>query len=105
MVAGRLSLSDPFEISLPQSASQSSPSTQELVILLGADGQLAVDGDVMSAEEMKLKIADQLSRDPSAKLRLKADADAEAVEVVVIMEILRDAGVETLELLTVQGGS
>jgi biopolymer transport protein ExbD len=36
-----------------------------------------------------------------AAVRLKADGGVEAVRVVAIMELLRAAGIETLQLLTV----
>ena len=103
MVAGRLSSSDPFEISPPNSRGQAPPAAQEMMLLVGRNGELAVDGEVMSSERMRQIVAARFAEDTVTKLRLKADAGADAVLIVGIMEILRDAGVEKLQLLTVPG--
>ena len=103
MLAGRLSASDPFGITPPGSESQALPDPQEIMLLVGRNGELAVDGEVVSPEQMQQIIAARFAGDISTNLRLKADARAEAVLIVGIMENLRDAGVEKLELLTVPG--
>lgn len=101
MVAGRLTSSDPFEISPPNSDVQAPPSTQEMMVQVGQNGELAVDGQEMPLEQMRQIVTERFAEDTATKLRLKADADIDAVRIVEIMEILRDAGVEKLELLTV----
>ena len=105
MVAGRPALPDPFEIDPPLSASESLQDPQELIVLVGADGRLALDGTVMPEDRMKSSVADRLSVSESVQVRLKADAQVQATRVIAVMELLRDAGVERLKLLTIQGGS
>ncbi|ANK82599.1 MAG: biopolymer transporter ExbD [Rhizobiales bacterium NRL2] len=99
MLAGRLTAADPFEIAPPESASGADPVAEEMLILVAADGRLALDGAMVSEAEL----AERLGREPR-RVRLKADAEAEAVRVVQVMEVLRDAGVENLHLLTVPAG-
>ena len=103
MVAGRLSSSDPFEISPPNSRERAPPNAQEMMLLVGRNGELAVDGEVMVPERMRQIITERFRQDSTTKLRLKADANADAVLIVEVMETLRDAGVEKLQLLTVPG--
>lgn len=101
MLAGRLAASDPFEVSPPASQSEAPAERQQVLVLLGADGQLALDNEVVEAGALRQSVAARLSENENLGVRLKADAAAEASEVVAVMELLREAGVERLTLLTV----
>lgn len=105
MLAGKLSASDPFEVAPARSASEGLVETPDMLVLVGAGGQLALDGDILDQAALKAAIAERLA-DASgsaapARVRLKADGGAEATRVVAVMEALREAGVERLNLLTV----
>lgn len=97
MIAGRLTSADPFEIAPPTSASGEDPAAGEALVLVAADGRLALDGAPVSEAEL----ADRLRGAEGRQIRLKADANAEAVRVVAVMEVLQEAGIEKLDLLTV----
>ena len=101
MVAGRPTLPDPFEIDPPLSASEGLLDPQELLVVVGADGRLALDGTVMPDDSLKSSVVERLSVNESLEVRLKADAQVQATRVITVMELLRDAGVEQLKLLTV----
>lgn len=105
MVAGRPTLPDPFEIEPPLSASENLLNPQELLVVVGADGRIALDGTVMPEDSLKSSVADRLSVTESVQVRLKADAQVHATRVILVMELLRDAGVDQLKLLTVQTGN
>ena len=104
MLAGKLAVSDPFEIAPPRSASEGPAEMQELLVLVGADGKLALDGEVLEEAALEAAIAERLSATEDARVRLKADGRAEATQVIAVMELLRAAGVERLKLLTVPEG-
>jgi len=104
MLAGRISATDPFRIEPPRSASEAPIESQESVVLVSADGRLALDGEVMERAALEAAIAERMSQDPAPRIRLKADGRAEATGVVAVMEWLREAGVERLKLLTVPEG-
>ncbi len=104
MLAGRLAASDPFEIAPPRSASEGSAASPDMLVLVGADGRLALDGEILAEEALRAAAADRLSNDGDVRVRLKADGRAEATAVVAVMELLREAGVERLMLLTVPEG-
>ena len=104
MLAGKLSQIDPFEVTPPDSASESLPDGSTLTVLVGADGRIAFDGLPMTLEELTELLAERKGQD-GAMLRLKADQQEEADRVIEVMESLRAAGIEKLSLLTTKTGT
>ena len=104
MLAGKLSASDPFEVAPPRSISEGPPAAQDLLVLVGADGRLALDGEVLDLPAFKTSLAGRLAAQDKVRVRLKADGRAEATRVVAVMELLREAGVKRLKLLTLPAG-
>lgn len=100
MLAGRLAMSDPFRIDPPRSASDAAAQQRELTVLIGAKGRLALDGQVMDRAQIRSAVARRASRDGSLRVLVRADGRAEAIRVIAVMELLREAGVENLNLLT-----
>ncbi|MGP1254343.1 MAG: ExbD/TolR family protein [Kiloniellales bacterium] len=100
MLAGKLAASDPFEIAPPQSASESSIGAEVLLVQVGAEGQLALEGEILTKSDLQTAVTERMSTDPNTPIQLKADAAAKATEVVAVMQLLRAAGVERLRLLT-----
>ena len=101
MIAGQLSATDPFRISPPSSASGGTAGERDMKLLLGADGRLALDGKELTRAALRTAVETRLEDAPDARLELKADGGAEATEVVAVMEVLREAGLTRLTLLTV----
>ena len=101
MLAGKLAVFDPFEIAPPQSVSEGPSGGRNLIVLVAADGRLALDGEEMPETALGDAVADWLAEWPASNVQLKADARSEATLVVAVMERLRDAGVDHLQLLTV----
>ncbi|WP_440996304.1 ExbD/TolR family protein [Arhodomonas sp. SL1] len=101
MIAGQLSATDAFRVDPAESASEGRAEPEDVLVLVGADGRLAVDGEEMDPAGLEAAMDRRLAETEGARVRLKADARAEATAVVGVMERLRDAGVERLQLLTV----
>lgn len=99
MLAGHLAASDPFHIEPPESASQDEPGPAAVVVLIGADGRIALDG--VEVNEAGLKSGLAALADEGREVRVKADGTAPAIRVVAVMELMREAGVKTLRLLTI----
>lgn len=104
MLAGKLAATDPFQIAPPRSLSDGPPAAQDSIILVGADGRLALDGVVLEEPAFKAALAERLAEGAGTRVQLKADGRAEAARVVAVMELLREAGVKRLKLLTVPVG-
>jgi len=100
MVAGKLTSSDPFEISPPSSSSGINEDPGSLTLLVGRNGETALDGTVIAEADLANALTERLQDEPSIVLRLKADGGAKAADVIQVMEIIRDAGAGELNLLT-----
>ena len=105
MLAGRLAQTDLFKVAPPVSegagevAATEAETAQELILLLAADGRLALNGAPVEPAVLSAEVAARLAAQPGLPVILKADGAAEALEVVSVMERLRDAGVGDLQLL------
>lgn len=100
MLAGQLSAVDPIVVEPPRSAGTGAVDPRDLVILLGPDGALAVDGTAIAADDLASALATALAGDTARSVWLKADGGAEALEAIAVMEALRSAGLDRLQLLT-----
>lgn len=103
MLAGQLSATDPFNVEPAQSKSESPPESPEMLVLVSADGHLALDGEILDEDALGAAVTDRLTKDDvtTSRVRLKADGGAQAERVVAVMELLREAGVEKINLLTI----
>lgn len=104
MLAGRIAASDPFEVAPPRSASEGAVAQRDMLVLIDAEGRLALDGEIMTEDALRDAVAERLSGNRQARVQLKADGRAEAAGVVALMQTLRESGVERLKLLTVPEG-
>ncbi len=100
MLAGRLTGSDVFPVSPPQSASEGAPGPREMLVLVGEDGRVAINGDIVVEEQLLSRLAAEVAAEGELRVQLKGDARVAATRVVEVMEQLREAGVERLRLLT-----
>jgi len=100
MLAGSIRPTALFTVTLPTSASRTFGDERDLVLLIRADGELALNNERMTLPDATARIADSLRTDPSGLVQVKADGDADANEVIATMEALREAGVGYIVLLT-----
>lgn len=103
MLTAKLTQPEPFEVEPPVSASTQPVELQELIVLIGADGRLAVGEQTVDEEGLRASISAHLAEQQETRIKLKADARVEAERLLSVMEILRQAGVERLILLTALG--
>lgn len=103
MVAGHLSASDPFPIMPPQSATDVPPEAERILVQVGPDGSIALDGQPTSLETLAADMTTKLAEHPDMAVTLKADGAAEAAHIVELMEKLREAGLRKLTLMTISG--
>jgi biopolymer transport protein ExbD len=101
MLTGTIAATDPFAIDPPPSASEGPAAAQDMLVQIGADGRLALDGQVMDEAELAAAVAERSAASEHSAVRLKADGRSEAARVVALMERLHGAGVTRLTLLTV----
>ena len=101
MLAGRLTASDPFRVEPPRSLSGADAAARDLIVLVGAQGRLALDGEVMEPLAIRSAVSGRVTDDAAVSVLVKADGQVEAVRVVAVIELLRETGIRHLKLLTV----
>jgi len=101
ILAGKFSAIDPIEVDPPHSVSEGVIGQRELVIVMGVDGQLACDGVLMDKSTLIAALVERLKGNTTPQVWLKADGGADSTQVIRLMEVLREAGVERLKLLTI----
>jgi len=99
MVAGRLAVADPFRVEPPRSADGAADDRGLAVLLIAADGRMALDGEPVEPGALAAIVGKRRPGD----VGIKADAAVEAGRVVAALRTLRAAGVERVRLLTVAG--
>ena len=99
MFVGRLAVADPFRVEPPRSTNTAADNHGPAVLLVAADGRLALDGEPVEPGALAAVVGE---RRP-ASIGIKADAAVEAGRVVVVLRTLQAAGVERVRLLTVAG--
>lgn len=104
MLVGQISSPEPLDVQPPRSVSDREGSGESVRVLLTRDGQIAVEHMVVPASRLSERVAGILAEEPGATFQIKADARVDAVQMIRIMESLREAGVERLTLLTEQVG-
>jgi biopolymer transport protein ExbD len=101
MLTGSLRAPAPLEIELPSDAEPSAPGAVPEgvpVLMLAATGELALDGRIVSPDEVSSLLATQAATRPS--IALHADARAPARIVLPLLERLERAGFEQVDLVT-----
>lgn len=100
MLVGRIVPSSELEVSPPISRSGQAQSGEPVRIIVPADGHIVIGEKETDIAALDAAVAAILDSDPERQFQLKADAALEANRLIYIMEILRQAGVRELTLLT-----
>jgi len=102
MLAGALHAIDVLDVEPPRSESDLPRAELDSVVLVGADGRLAMGEHEVDELDLQLKVQDLLATRPDAVIRLKADGEVAATRVVEVMELLAAVGVEQVMMLTLE---
>lgn len=97
MLAGTLGPTDPVAVDLPDGQMDDSDASDAAMVYMEADGIVWQGGQIMDAQ----RAADHLRE--LDRVAIKADAAAPAHELLVLMEALRDAGIDEITLVTEPG--
>lgn len=100
MITGSLTVSEPFEVEPTLSESDADTEPDSLVVLISREGNLALDGRILSEKELLVNLETALKKDPDAQIYLKTDSNLTANRLVAFTQLLHEHGVEKLRLLT-----
>ncbi|PWE33364.1 biopolymer transporter ExbD [Maritimibacter sp. 55A14] len=99
MVAGQLAASDPFEVEPSASAAAPEAEREGAEVLMGAGGRLALDGRETAEAALLADLAERMAAAPEMPLRLRADGQVPASDLVAMMRRLQSAGAADITLI------
>ncbi|WP_344806038.1 biopolymer transporter ExbD [Allohahella marinimesophila] len=99
MIAGSLTVTEPFEVTPPVSQTQAPHEPDTVMILMAAEGQFALDNVSIPEAELVARISELVKAAPDTRITLKADGELPANSMVRFTQVLYEAGVKTLRLL------
>lgn len=100
MVTSTFTSPEPFEIQPILSETNDNADMKTLTILMDSSGKLAVENEVMSKEAVVLLVQKYIQNDSLKKVQLKSDANAEALEVIELLESLASTDLKALHILS-----
>ena len=101
-MTGALTSVDFFNVDPPSSSSELPGALDESVILVSADGRLAIDNQEVDEVDLQLAVSDKLAMGAERTFRIKADGRVDASRVVEVMELIEAVGVRRVMLLTLE---
>ena len=102
IMTGALHAVDYFNVNPPSSSSEFHASLDNTVILISADGRIAIDNIEVDEVDLQLTVSDKMATNASAVFRIKADGRVDATRVVEVMELIEAVGVRRVMLLTLE---
>ncbi|MCB2075780.1 MAG: biopolymer transporter ExbD [Novosphingobium sp.] len=102
MLTGSITAAEALSIDPASSTSRMRGNVEETVVLVDAEGRIALGERIVSRKELPGIIRETLTADPGALIQLKPDGEADAAQVIDIMEGIREGGAEYIVLLTMQ---
>ncbi len=102
IMTGALHAVDYFNVNPPSSSSEFQASLDDTVILVGADGRLAIDNREVDEVDLQLSVSDKLAANAGPVFRIKTDGRVDAARVVEVMELIEAVGVRRVMLLTLE---
>lgn len=102
LVAGAITIPDLFPVEPPVSDSETPATPVETIVLIGADGQLSLQNQLIAADQLHALARAIIEQKPLQPFKLKADSQAASGRVIRAIEALRNAGVQQTLLITSQ---
>lgn len=99
MIAGALEKADMLDITPPETATKGQPDETEALLLVAADGTLSFEDAIVPRSQVVARLKSYFNANPDGKLKLKADANSDAADVIALIEELRGVGLKQLGLL------
>lgn len=103
MVAGSFTQPELFNISLAESSSRSKIEKTSLTIIISKDNEFAIKTRPYSKAELLELIKEKVTKENDLFIQLKADRELASKDFIDTMEMLSEAGLESVHLLTTPG--
>lgn len=93
MVTATYIVSPSIKVTLPDAATGEPTETSSLGIHLGADGEISLDGESLSEQELRDIVRAEAERDEDTVCLIAADTAASHGQVVSIIDLVRQEGI------------
>lgn len=92
-----------IDLDLPSSSTASTSEELPTVVLLNAEGQTALNNEIVSRDDLGARAAELLTDADQQVISLKTDAAVSVQDMLEVMDILRNAGWRNVALATESG--
>ena len=100
MLSTTLVTPDKFDIALPVSDKKDSRGTGPIVVLVNADGSVALNNTPLTMDQLSRFLESQIKTGLKPELMIRADASANTADVVSVLRQAKIAGIERVSLAT-----
>lgn len=97
---GTITTPDLFKVTPPVSNNEAPDMPSEWVILINQDNKIAFRNSETTLEDLSALIRGNRSKNVNQTYKIKADAAVETGQVISVMEVLRNAGIGNIKLMT-----
>lgn len=91
-----------LQIELPKAVTSQPQRTEAFIVHITSDGSFFLKNDVISAEQLEVKIRHEIEANPDLPVIIKADKNTPYRFVVKVMDIARKAGAYRLALASIK---
>ncbi|MEM1111913.1 MAG: biopolymer transporter ExbD [Pseudomonadota bacterium] len=100
MIAGSLQVTEPFEVTPPNSSSTGEHEPDSLTIIMGGNNRFALNNALIDRATLLTTVEQQVASQPDIAITLKADNALPANQLVLFTQALNERGLTKLRLLT-----
>lgn len=98
IVTAPMMMKDLIEVKLPKTSAADTKASSPLAIAITAQGQIMVDGQIVTEEVLRARSQEAYKKDPMTSVILAADQDARHGSVVNVIGIFKGAGLSNFAL-------
>jgi biopolymer transport protein ExbD len=102
MLTSTFLVPEAIELELPESSSASIMQTTPITVSLDQTGQLALNGERIELDQLRIAIEPLLKQDTEPAITLKSDAHTKVQQLLKVMDEIRAAGGSNIALATTQ---
>ncbi|NOY63320.1 MAG: biopolymer transporter ExbD [Gammaproteobacteria bacterium] len=102
MLTSTFMVPEAIELELPESGSATVTETESITVSLNQAGELALNGERIALDSLRLAIEPLLKQAADSAVILKSDAHTEVQQLLKVMDEIRAAGGSNVALATVQ---
>lgn len=89
-----------FKVKLPKAKNQDvSQEPKSVVVVIGSDGTYEVDGKIVDARELEMRLCVAAQEDPTTGVNVKGDAESQLKYAVEVMDLAKRCGLEKLGIV------